>query len=145
LWRTTSLESFRSETPDWDVLIDLDALAAKEGEDWIWRGGVTLPGTHNRAIVQLSRGGSDAVVLREFDLATRDFAPEGFYLSEAKSSIAWARPRYAAFIVAARAWHGDPDGLCAHYTGMAARERSARVPGTLAHGNRSMALIVPWR
>ena len=33
LWRTTSFESFRSETPEWDVLIDLDVLAAKEGED----------------------------------------------------------------------------------------------------------------
>src|ERR1700730_6747671 len=38
-WRTTSLDSFRSENPEWDVLIDLDALAAKEGEDWVWRGG----------------------------------------------------------------------------------------------------------
>ena len=43
LWRTTSLESFRSENPSWDVLIDLDAVAAKEGEDWVWRGGMTLP------------------------------------------------------------------------------------------------------
>lgn len=55
LWRTTSFESFRSDTPEWDVLIDLDALAAKEGEDWVWRGGLSLPGTHDRAIVHLSR------------------------------------------------------------------------------------------
>jgi prolyl oligopeptidase len=67
LWRMTSLDSFRSENPEWDVLIDLDALAAKEGEDWVWRGGRSLPGTHDRAIVHLSRGGKDAVVLREFD------------------------------------------------------------------------------
>jgi prolyl oligopeptidase len=89
LWRTTSLASFRSDSPDWDVLIDLDALAAKEGEDWVWRGGMTLPGTHDRAIVHLSRGGADAVVLREFDLATRDFVPDGFHLPEAKSSADW--------------------------------------------------------
>jgi len=56
IWRTTTLESFRSDTPDWDVLIDVDALAIKEGEDWVWRGGVSLPPNHDRAIVQLSRG-----------------------------------------------------------------------------------------
>ena len=89
LWRTTSLQSFRSDAPNWEILIDVDALATKEGEDWVWRGGATLPGTHDRAIVQLSRGGSDAVVLREFDLTTREFVADGFNLPEAKSSIDW--------------------------------------------------------
>src|SRR5262249_20598935 len=89
VWRTTTLESFRSDTPDWDVLIDVDALAIKEGEDWVWRGGVSLPPKHDRAVVQLSRGGSDAVVLREFDLLTRDFVPDGFSLPESKSSAVW--------------------------------------------------------
>jgi prolyl oligopeptidase len=89
LWRATTLASFRSDAPDWDVLIDVDALAAKEGEDWVWRGGDTLPPTHDRAIVQLSRGGADAVVLREFDLAARDFVRDGFNLPESKSSAVW--------------------------------------------------------
>jgi prolyl oligopeptidase len=89
LWRTTSPESFRTETPAWDVLIDLDALAATEGEDWVWRGGSTLPGTHDRAIIQLSRGGADAVVFREFDLAAREFIQDGFQLPEAKSVFDW--------------------------------------------------------
>ena len=31
-------------TPDWEVLIDLDALAIAEGEDWIWGGAGTRPG-----------------------------------------------------------------------------------------------------
>src|SRR5271165_886793 len=35
LWRATSLTSFRTEAPDWEILLDLDALAAEEGEDWI--------------------------------------------------------------------------------------------------------------
>jgi prolyl oligopeptidase len=89
LWRTTSFESFQSESPEWDVLIDLDKLAAKEGEDWVWRGGVSLPGAHDRAIVHLSRGGKDAVVLREFDLITREFVADGFNLPEARSQIVW--------------------------------------------------------
>jgi len=89
LWRTTSLESFRSENPQWDVLIDVDALAAREDEDWVWRGGQSLPGTHDRAIVHLSRGGKDAVVLREFDLNTREFVADGFNLPEAQSHVVW--------------------------------------------------------
>jgi prolyl oligopeptidase len=89
LWRTTSLESFRSEDPKWDVLIDLDALAASEGEDWVWCGELSLPGTHDRAIVHLSRGGKDAVVLREFNLTTREFVADGFNLPEARSQVAW--------------------------------------------------------
>ncbi|MBV8168560.1 MAG: S9 family peptidase, partial [Alphaproteobacteria bacterium] len=35
LWRTTTLDSFRTDSPTWDVVLDLDALAAREGEDWV--------------------------------------------------------------------------------------------------------------
>lgn len=89
LWRTCALDSFRGEDPTWDLLLDLDALAAMEGEDWTFKGASTLPGTHDRAILYLSRGGADAVVLREFDLATRDFVPGGFHLPESKGHVVW--------------------------------------------------------
>jgi prolyl oligopeptidase len=89
LWRATTLDSYRGDRPDWEILLDLDALAAKEGEDWTWSGAVTLPSSHDRAILMLSRGGADAVVLREFDLASRDFVSGGFTLPEAKGGAAW--------------------------------------------------------
>jgi prolyl oligopeptidase len=89
LWRATSLDSFRSKAPQWEILLDLDALAAKKGEDWTWGGAATIPGSHDRAILMLSRGGADAVVLREFDLVSRDFITGGFYLPEAKGGAAW--------------------------------------------------------
>jgi len=89
LWRRTTPESFRSDSTDWDVLIDLDALATAEGEDWIWGGAGTRSPKHDRAIVRLSRGGSDAVVLREFDLGTRAFVADGFVLPEAKGGVSW--------------------------------------------------------
>ena len=73
-------------------LLDLDALARDEGEDWIWSGGSIEPSAQHRAILRLSRGGSDAVVLREFDLETRAFLPEGFVLPEAKGGIGWLDP-----------------------------------------------------
>jgi prolyl oligopeptidase len=89
LWRVTDLASFRSAQPDWQILLDLDTLAADEGEDWIWGGAATLPPDHDRAMLRFSRGGGDAVVLREFDLAGRRFLPDGFHLPEAKGGVAW--------------------------------------------------------
>ncbi len=89
LWRRTSLESYRTASPDWDILLDLDALAAAEHEDWIWQGATTLPPEHHRAILRLSRGGGDAVVMREFDLVSRQFDTAGFVLPEAKGGIDW--------------------------------------------------------
>jgi prolyl oligopeptidase len=85
----TTVESFCNDAPIWDVLIDVDQLAAAEGEDWIWRGAVSLPPNYDRAIVQLSPGGSDAIVLHEFDLANRVFVPDGFNLPESKSHVVW--------------------------------------------------------
>ncbi len=89
IWRRTSLESFRADLPGWDVLLDVDALAAAEGEDWIWQGASTLFPDHTLAIVRLSRGGSDASVLREFDLQDRRFVAGGFTLPEAKGGVEW--------------------------------------------------------
>ena len=89
LWRATSLDSYCSEQPQWDILLDLDALATKEREDWTWGGASTIPGSHDRAILMLSRGGADAVVLREFDFGSRDFVAEGFIVPEAKGGAAW--------------------------------------------------------
>ena len=66
IWRRTTMDIFRAETPFWDVLLDLDALASAEGEDWVWGGATTLPPAHDRALIRLSRGGSDACVIREF-------------------------------------------------------------------------------
>ena len=88
-WRRTTLASYRGADPDWEVLLDLDALAKAEGEDWIWAGAATLPPAHDRAMLRLSRGGGDAVVLREFELSAKRFLDDGFHLPEAKGSVSW--------------------------------------------------------
>jgi prolyl oligopeptidase len=89
LLRTTSLESYRTDAPNWNVLLDVDALAEKEGEDWAFHGGTILPGPLDRTILKMSRGGTDAVVMREFDITTRAFVDDGFNLPEAKGGCAW--------------------------------------------------------
>lgn len=90
LWRRTTLESYRTEEPEWDVLIDVDAIASAEDENWVWAGADVIEPDYHLALVQLSRGGSDAAVVREFDMTTRQFVSGGFELPEAKTQITWA-------------------------------------------------------
>lgn len=96
LWRRTTLDSYRTEEPEWDVLLDVDALNEAEGEDWVWHGAHLLRPAegqpYRHALIDLSHGGSDADVTREFDLAKRAFvSPEegGFERPEAKGSLSW--------------------------------------------------------
>ncbi|RZT18107.1 prolyl oligopeptidase [Mycobacterium sp. BK558] len=89
LWRRTTLESYRTETPEWDVVIDVDELARAHDTNWVWAGADVIEPDHTRALVSLSRGGSDAAVVREFDMATRSFVDDGFELAEAKSQTTW--------------------------------------------------------
>jgi len=88
LWRRTTMAEFRKPHPAWETMLDIDKLAASEGEDWLLSSIVTMPGSA-RAILGLSRGGSDAVTLREFDLATKSFVAGGFTLPEAKGGADW--------------------------------------------------------
>src|ERR1700712_5653512 len=83
LWRRTTLAEDRKPQPAWDVVIDLDALAKQEGENWVWAGTASLAPAYERFAIMLSRGGADAHVLREFDVATRSFVADGFNLPEA--------------------------------------------------------------
>lgn len=92
LWRRTTLDSYRSDAPEWDVLIDVDALGRADGEKWVWAGAGVLSPEYTRALIGLSPGGSDASVVREFDVTTREFVADGFALPLAKSQITWADP-----------------------------------------------------
>ncbi|MBS0580911.1 MAG: S9 family peptidase [Proteobacteria bacterium] len=88
IWRRTTIAEYSKPDPAWDVLLDLDKLAADEHENWVWKGAECSP-SERRCLLQLSRGGGDAVVVREFDMATRSFLKDGFQLSEAKLEITY--------------------------------------------------------
>ncbi|HEX5597214.1 MAG TPA: S9 family peptidase, partial [Micromonosporaceae bacterium] len=89
LWRRTTLDQYRGSEPEWEVLLDLDALAAQEGENWVWQKVQVLRPGYERCLISLSRGGADAAVVREFDLSRREFVADGFTLPEAKSDVCW--------------------------------------------------------
>jgi prolyl oligopeptidase len=88
VWRRTTIADYRNRNPHWEVLLDLDALARAEKENWVFKGAEVSPG-QGRALVRLSRGGGDAVVVREFDLKTRRWAADGFSMAEAKLDVTW--------------------------------------------------------
>ncbi len=89
LWRRTTMAEYRKEKPDWEIVLDLDALAKSEGENWVWHGAQPLRPGYKIALVSLSRGGADAAIVREFNLETKSFVKDGYTLPEAKSRIAW--------------------------------------------------------
>jgi prolyl oligopeptidase len=92
IWRRTQHSGFISDDPAWEIILDLDALAAHEKENWTWGGAIMGPAGTDRALVQLSRGGADARVIREFDLKTKTFIPAengGFVLPEALTRVSW--------------------------------------------------------
>src|SRR5439155_2874306 len=75
LWRRTTLASYRAAAPEWETVLDLDALGKAENKKWVFHGADCLPPANTRCMVQLSAGGSDAAVLREFDPKTKEFVP----------------------------------------------------------------------
>lgn len=87
--RSASLESYLAGEPVWETLLDVDALAEQEGENWVYKGSDCLVPEYRHCILMLSRGGADAVVLREFDAESREFVEGGFFSSEAKQSVEW--------------------------------------------------------
>jgi prolyl oligopeptidase len=89
LWRRTTLESYREKAPSWETVLDVDALARKEHENWVYQGASCLRPKYERCLLQLSRGGGDAVVVRELDTRKKEFVADGFTLPEAKSSVSW--------------------------------------------------------
>ncbi len=85
IYRRTSWDAYVGGEPEWETVLDIDALVAEEGVPWSF-GGMSCLGPEDRlCLVNLSRGGADATEVREFDLSTRSFVEDGFFLPEAKN------------------------------------------------------------
>jgi prolyl oligopeptidase len=89
IWRRTTPAQFQLPEPAWETVIDLDRLARDENENWVWGDAACLKPRGERCLVSLSRGGGDAHVVREYDLAARAFVKDGFVLPEAKGGASW--------------------------------------------------------
>ncbi len=89
LYRRTTLKSFATETPEWQVVLDIDALSKEEDKQWVFKGMTCLPKHPENCLVRLSPGGGDAVVTREFNSETLEFVTDGIYLPLSKGGISW--------------------------------------------------------
>ena len=89
VWRRTRWDSYLGSAPRWETVLDVDSLARAESVPWSWGGATCLEPRERLCLVRLSRGGADAVQVREFDTEARRFVQGGFFLPEAKQSIAW--------------------------------------------------------
>lgn len=89
VWRRTTLVEYRKAEPLWETVLDLDALNKAEGENWVWHGANCLRPQYTRCLIALSRGGADADVTREFDIARKEWIKDGFFRPEAKGGLGW--------------------------------------------------------
>lgn len=87
--RRTSLQEFQKDEPEWETLLDIDALNEEENESWVYDEVIGLPPDYTTCMIALSRGGKDAAVFREYDYNKKAFVPDGFFLPEAKSGVSW--------------------------------------------------------
>ncbi len=90
VWRRTTMAEYKKGMPAWETMLDLDQLALDEKENWVWKGATCLKPDYTRCLVDLSRGGADASVIREYDLPSKSFVVGGFQLKESKGGAAWA-------------------------------------------------------
>ncbi|WP_458072509.1 prolyl oligopeptidase family serine peptidase [Rhodanobacter sp. BL-MT-08] len=89
VWRRTTLAEYRKAAPQWEVLLDIDALNKAENKRWVFKGSQCLKPAYTRCLLSLSPDGGDAVTVREFDLPSKSFVKDGFVLPVAKTEASW--------------------------------------------------------
>ena len=89
LWRSTTLESYLTDEPSWETILDFDILAEDEGKNWVFAGSTVLSSDNSKCFINLSDGGKDARLIREFDITNKCFVEDGFITEESKGHCAW--------------------------------------------------------
>jgi prolyl oligopeptidase len=89
IWRRSPLDEFLAGSPEWETVLDVDALEDVEHENWVYQGYDCVGGDSDRCLIEMSRGGKDESVYREFSLQTKSFVADGFVVPEAKSNVEW--------------------------------------------------------
>lgn len=95
IWRRTLKANYLSGNPTWETLLDIDEMSKRDNVKWVYKGASGLYPTYNRFIVNLSKGGGDATIAREFDPNTKSFIENGFTLAEAKGGASYFDENYA--------------------------------------------------
>ncbi len=99
--RRTGTADYARKDPRWQTVLDYDALSAKDGTKWVAGGLSCLYPYAKQCMAALSAGGEDADTLREFDLQSGSFVPNGFTLPRSKQGAEWLD---ADTLLVARDW-----------------------------------------
>lgn len=89
IWRRCLLTDYTNGKLDWETIIDIDEMSKKDNIKWVFKGASGLYPNYTRYLIQLSKGGGDAVVIREFDADKKQFIENGFAIDEAKGSASY--------------------------------------------------------
>lgn len=89
IWRRTLFTDYMDTSPKWETVLDLDSLSKADNIMWVFKGADFLYPNFDVCLLNLSRGGADATVIKEFDLTNKKFVDNGFQLPEAKSIVTW--------------------------------------------------------
>ena len=139
LWRRTAIADYQTAAPKWELLLDVDALAKAEKENWVFKGAECGP-KETRCLIRLSRGGGDAVVIREYDLKAKALATDGFALPEAKSDASYLDDDTVLF---ATAKDGETSSGYARKVRLWARGQAIADAPLLYEGAREDVLAAP--
>ena len=89
IYRKTTIKQFKKSKPKWYTVLDMDEYSLLKGENYDFHGLSCLPPDGNDCLVNLSLGGGDAIVVREFDLKKKKFVKNGFSVPLAKTQVSW--------------------------------------------------------
>lgn len=89
IWRKSTMDSYLGDNTQWETVLDFDKLAKDEDKNWVYKGNSCLEPDYALCIVNLSDGGKDAVIRREFNADTGEFVEGGFVTEESKGTASW--------------------------------------------------------
>ena len=89
IWRRSPKKEYINGNPTWEILLDLDEMSKTDDIKWVYKGATGLYPDYDRFIVSLSKGGGDATIKKEFDVNTKTFIADGFYVPESKGSASY--------------------------------------------------------
>ena len=89
IWRRMPIVDFLENKTDWEVVLDLDELSNKENRKWVFRSAEWLVPNNKTCLITLSDGGKDESEIREFNVETKDFVENGFFVEESYGSASW--------------------------------------------------------
>jgi prolyl oligopeptidase len=82
--RRTRWDAWLAGRPDWEIVLDVGAIDVNDADAsdmrWVLQDFLILYPDADRALVLLSPGGSDACIVKEFDIEARAFVTTGFNL-----------------------------------------------------------------